>query len=527
MHKLTRKVGAILATLALALSGLLSATPALAETTGTFTVTSTNAEFAGKTVTIYKMFSASGVVTNESGEATSATYALETAWNGFFKSIKSLNLTDESTNDEISAAAYNYVSGLSETARNEFAKDASNWAKNSSNGITATTTADASTTSPYAATFSGLGFGYYVVSPASGSTSSSRHTDAMLVNLVKETGTTLELKSAYPTVEKKADGKKGTSAQIGQSVTYTLTSTVPDMSEYNSYTLEFHDTLSKGLTYDSKTGVSVTVDGNDYDSSKYSVKPGEYNSSNGTKLEIDFTDAKTNLADYAGKTIVITYKATVNENAEVESDTQSNSAYVKYSNDPSSDSTGTSTPSETHTYDFKFDVTKVGENNEVLEGATFQLKDKSGNVIKLVQVAAGSDTATGVYRVAKTSDESGAVETVTTTKSGKLEFQGLAATEYQLEETAAPSGYNKLSKPVRITIDANYNTDGTLASHTVKKDSDEQASANDTITVQNNKGNLLPTTGGMGTALITFGSAALVALGVVWMVVRRRNASRA
>ena len=55
-----------------------------------------------------------------------------------------------------------------------------------------------------------------------------------------------------------ADEKKAGDFAIGDTVTYQLTSKVPDMTGYNSYTFKFTDTLSKGL--DLKAILSVKVE---------------------------------------------------------------------------------------------------------------------------------------------------------------------------------------------------------------------------------------------------------------------------
>ena len=76
----------------------------------------------------------------------------------------------------------------------------------------------------------------------------------MLVNVPSDTAAELQLKSEYPSVEKKVDtdktDKTESSAQIGQKVDFTLTSKVPDMSEFDTYYFAFKDTMSKGLTFD-------------------------------------------------------------------------------------------------------------------------------------------------------------------------------------------------------------------------------------------------------------------------------------
>lgn len=81
----------------------------------------------------------------------------------------------------------------------------------------------------------------------------------MLVNVPSDKAAELQLKSEYPSVEKKVDtDKTESSAQIGQKVNFTLTSKVPDMSEFDTYYFAFKDTMSKGLTFD-ESSVTVTI----------------------------------------------------------------------------------------------------------------------------------------------------------------------------------------------------------------------------------------------------------------------------
>jgi len=78
-------------------------------------------------------------------------------------------------------------------------------------------------------------------------------TPAMLINVTDPT-VTINMKSSYPVVDKIADDQ---STAIGDTVTYTLTSHVPDMTGYDSYVFKFKDTLSAGLTFGGVTEVKI------------------------------------------------------------------------------------------------------------------------------------------------------------------------------------------------------------------------------------------------------------------------------
>lgn len=179
-------------------------------TTGTLTVTGANLK--DKTVTAIRMFSMTASDTNNDGKIGAdepVSYTLESAWEGFF--VDNADATQEQLAGKInvttqegatlSEKAYNYVAALTngetDTANGtkdaslvQFAKAAEAWATataNASNlsGLTLTATGQAVENSDNdTATFSNVAPGYYLVYPASGSTSTARQTDAMLVNVL-------------------------------------------------------------------------------------------------------------------------------------------------------------------------------------------------------------------------------------------------------------------------------------------------------------------------------------------------------
>ena len=95
-----------------------------------------------------------------------------------------------------------------------------------------------------------------MVSPAAGSTSVDRKTDAMLIP-VKDDKATIALKSEYPTVEKTVGDNDKINAEIGKVLTFTLKAKVPDVSEFDKYQFAFKDTLSKGLTFVAFDSVTI------------------------------------------------------------------------------------------------------------------------------------------------------------------------------------------------------------------------------------------------------------------------------
>lgn len=533
MKSLMKKVFAAAAAIA-TVFGLAATTVATANAAdnATLTVSTTDTKFAGKTVNAYKMFSAT--VSSDGG---AVSYTLTDGWKPFFMSSTLDGLTgvtDANVNDK----ANEYVSKLTgkEKDLSAFAAKASNWAQ--TNNITADATAtvskNAATDGKYTATFTNLDYGYYVVAVPGATVADTNSQYAALVR-VHSTSVDAEIKGALPTVDKKVQvngtGKDATDAKIGDTLTFTLTSTIPDMSAYSTYTFNFKDTLSKGLTFGQVTSVKVgdTTLTKDTD---YTVTTAPADSGK-TLLTVAMKDFKTKQQANAGKKITVTYAATLNKDAVVGGAGNVNSATIQYSNNPSTNGTGESEPSKVRVFTYGFTVDKyTGKNYDDtatrLAGAEFTLAHKGGTAISFVKVA-DSATQNAVYRVAK-ADEAGATTTITTPANGKVDFRGLENGEYTLTETKAPAGYNKLASAIGVKVDGQNNgTDTTHATVVITYNNDnngsvyDQTASNGVIPVQNKPGVVLPGTGGMGTIAFTVIGVLVIALGVAWTL-KRKNA---
>jgi fimbrial isopeptide formation D2 family protein/LPXTG-motif cell wall-anchored protein len=532
MKSLMKKVFAAAAAIA-TVFGLAATTVATANAAdnATLTVSTTDAKFASKTVNAYKMFSAT-----VSGDGTAVSYTLTDEWKSFFEDSAASGLTGV-TSENVNDKANEYVSELKNDDLVAFATKASNWAQTKANniaaGATATVSADASN-GKYTATFAGLDYGYYVVAVPGATLANTSGQYATLVS-VDRANVTADIKGDLPTVDKKVQvgstGKDVTDAKIGDTLTFTLTSTIPDMSAYDTYTFNFKDTLSKGLTFERVT--SVTVDGvaapltvgTDYTVTTPTAPD--------NTLTVAMNDFKNKQQANAGKKITVTYTATLNENAVVGGAGNTNSAKIQYSNNPSTNETGESEPSKVRVFTYGFTVDKYTGDEYTdaatrLAGAEFTLAPKDGTAISFVQVDAGSETANAEYRVAKT-DEEGATTTIITPASGKVVFQGLKNGEYTLTETKAPAGYNKLASAIGVKVNGqNDGTDTTNATVTITYNNNngsnyDQTASNGVIPVQNKSGAILPGTGGMGTIAFTVIGVLVIALGVAWTL-KRKNA---
>lgn len=523
MKTMTKRIASVALAAIMALTVLVSALPAKAFAAGekaTLTVQSSNAAFNGKTVKAWKMFDAKA-----NADGSGATYTLTTEWEEFFKSFDGMSTLEA---DALSQKAYEYVSALDNSAKkNDFALKAVKWATEKSMAPTKTSAEAVQSGDKYQATFTGLDFGYYVMSPDVAGTNVER--DAMLVNVIKQNEDTVILKSVFPTVDKtvSTDLDK-VNAEIGKELTFKLTADVPDVSEYTAYQFTFKDTLSKGLTFGKFT--KVTIDGQKLTAdTEYKAEAGKPDQgTKATSVSVKFgtqsgaiCDAKNLFTGKAGKKIVVEYTAYINADAIV-GQAIANKATVDYSTSPDGTQTGTSNPDVTHQYTFGFQLKKTDDSKTPLAGAVFQLRHtETGDAIDLVKVEEG------VYRL-KLDGDSSSVNEVTTGANGIIKFQGLAAGTYYLVETKAPEGYNKLAKPIEITI-ADTTVDGAAPSWTVAMNKGQGVAGSEgnlpEIEVQNNKGILLPETGGMGTVIFTVAGIAIIAGGIAWKRSRRAGSN--
>ena len=567
MKKLVSRFMAVLMAMTMILSMSMTAFAAEAST-GTLTVNNT---VAGKTLDLYQIFTAT-----KNGD--NVAYTLNGAYEGFFQS----KITDASalTGEALSEKAYEYVktqvgtNGDAETAKT-FAKDMLGWILDSKNNITATKTVETTASST---AVSDLAYGYYLVYPKGATDTSAAPGNqtytsaASLVSITAETAT-INMKSNYPTVDKKlvstqtpgnnsitvngilnpswesihqgvlddendsedaiaphggTDEKKAGNFGIGDTVTYQLTSKVPDMTGYNSYTFKFTDTLSKGL--DLKAILSVKVGNTELKAGKTgnnTYLPTYTTNGNGTHtLTISFNEFYNSFKNRTGETITVVYTATLNKDAVIGMNPNTNKAVVEYSNDPKSNGTGKSEPSivDVHTFDFTiYKYYLKDQNKTALANAEFELYKANGAGDAADENAKINivDEGNGVYRQA-TADEAKATgftsAKIVSDADGKVLVKGLDAGTYYLRETKAPDGYNKLLSDIKVVIEANYDTTtGKLTNYTVTytyngnpitvTNADKLTSPE--VPVENKTGAQLPSTGSKGALMVTLAGIVL------------------
>ena len=472
--KHARKLASLL--LALVMVFALTATAFAEGETGSITI---NDAVVGQTYTIYQILD----LESYNASANAYAYKATTAWNTFINS-------NEIKGVYVEVDAQGYVTWKEDADAAAFAKAAQKYAKDNSIANQGTVAATTTTVS-----FAGLDLGYYLVDTTLGTLCSLDTTNPNVVMEEKN-----EVPTNVKTVEEDSTGNYGekNDADIGQTVNFKSTITAQAGAE--NYV--FHDTMSAGLTYTAVTG--ITLNGTTVDASNYTVVTEGL--TDGCTFEVRFTQAFCDTMK-ANDQIVISYTATLNENAVIAGEGNPNTSKVSYGD---SSNTKYTPDSQTKTYTWNVNVFKYtmnGETETALAGATFTLSKNADGSNPIALVSKGNN----VYRVAK-NGETGTVTEITTDGTGKFTIQGLDADTYYLIETAAPAGYNKLAGPVTIVIGENGVVNGTT----------EAPQGVNEVKVLNQSGTELPSTGGIGTTIFYVLGCVLVAGAAILLITKKR-----
>jgi fimbrial isopeptide formation D2 family protein/LPXTG-motif cell wall-anchored protein len=424
----------------------------------------------------------------------------------------------------------------------------------------ATTAAGTSEVSGKDAVISGLSAGYYLVKDQDNSLAGTNKVySKYMMQVVGDT--TVNAKAGKTSLSKEVSNTldktytEGVQASVGDTVYFKLTATLPNYTaDYKSYKLVFKDTLSEGLTYSQIESAYIT-DGTEetaLGTSDYTVAT--TTSDGKTVLTIRTVDLKTVDSNLQyGDTVVIKYSAVLNEKAVFGNDGNINSAVLYYTNDPydtgiddkgnptnpDDPGKGGETP-EDHAYVFtyKVDVTKVDRNNTsaTLGGAKFKVYKETTGSGSTKKEYLKKTTADGKTTVSWTETEADGYEFTSSSASdtkGQFSIEGLAAGTYYLVETEAPSGYAKLTEPIKFQIIATVTNEPdkdkattTALSMDVAGSQIDSTDANlgtVAMTVKNGAdGQTLPETGGIGTTIFYIVGGILVVGAALIVIVRKR-----
>ena len=465
MRKLFRVLLALAMTLALAVPAF------AAETTGSITITNPQGDH---TYTAYKIFDVTYSGDNYSYTISDTDTAFNTVKAYADVAANGLNLTAVADTGKYNVSS---SAGFSAASFAQYLKT-----KADSLGTGTAFIEDGNTMKA-----SGLALGYYFVSSTSGT----------VCELATAKDIQIRDKNEVPQIEKSVDDNDGT-VEIGQVLTYHITGKVPSTTGYTEFTYQVTDTMTEGLTF--SKDVKVTIGGTDVTAAATIT-----NSENGFVASVNMMHYQ----DQIDKPVVITYTATVNEKA-IQSDKETNTATLKYSNDPANKDSFKESSVKVEVFSFNIVINKyaTGNENTKLEGAKFVLKNNDGKYYKC-------DTATKA--VSWVDDKSAATE-VSTDANGAARFDGLQAGTYSLEETVAPAGYNQLTKDITIVLDKNGSAtiDGAASA--------PGADHSLTTGVANSTGTVLPETGGTGIVIfVALGALAVICSGVFLVTNKRMS----
>ena len=511
--KHSKKLASLLLALVMALS---LAVTAFADESTTYSITINNST-AGHTYEAYQIFTGD-LATNEAGNKVLS------------------NIVWGSGVSEAGQTALGDAAAKTETLKTE--ADAKAFAKAVAPYLT-TAAGSANTVTDGKYVISGLAAGYYLVKDQDGSLIGDN--DSYTEYIIQVVGNvTATPKSDVPEVQKKVkdindstdttktDWQDSADYDIGDSIPFQLKATLADnVSSYTTYKVVFHDTLSKGLTYNNDA--KVYIDGTETNGFTVTAT---VNADGTTTLTVSCDDVK---ALGAGNSSVITveYTAKLNENAVLGSAGNPNKVYLEYSNNPNKSESGENhetgkTPEDTViVFTYQTIINKVDSENKPLTGAAFKLE-------KLIK---GKDGAADTWTTVKEF----AVDETTTS----FTFSGLDDGQYKLTETKTPVGYNTID-PIYFVIEAThgetadaptlktlnaYLTDANGNKQTEMKDGEsvnidlgtvDLTAGSITTTVVNKSGSELPSTGGIGTTIFYVLGGVLVLAAVVLLVTKKR-----
>jgi fimbrial isopeptide formation D2 family protein/LPXTG-motif cell wall-anchored protein len=197
--------------------------------------------------------------------------------------------------------------------------------------------------------------GYYVIEDVTSNETVSTETSGYSKYILKVDGSGVsitEKTATGPTLSKtgttNSDYTTGADTQlnaaIGDTVYFTLSSTVPDTSAYTKYVYVVNDKMTKGLDFNNDVVITVgdtTLTAGDKGANDYTLTTTENTDDGSTSLKIVFNDFA-NKWTTVGQTITIKYSATLNEDfvCGLGADNY-NAADLTYSNNPNYQYKGT------------------------------------------------------------------------------------------------------------------------------------------------------------------------------------------
>lgn len=356
---------------------------------------------------------------------------------------------------------------------------------------------------------------------------------------------------------------------IGDVIPYIVTATIGDGIEYftKGYSFQFVDNMSKGLTL-VEDSWKIEADGTDI-SAKF-----ELTSEAGADGATIWTWAAVDIYEdvVSGSKVVLTYDAVLNSQAVIGVAGNPNTLKVVFDNNPNASGKGepkAETPEDINIiFTFKTIFNKVTPDPEAeveegeepayipLKGADFELykwiegaseveiDGKTGPWVKVTDLVNADDDTIHPRKETNATEavgEEGDDDYQPAEEATQFSFVGIDDGKYLIVETVTPAGYNHIT-PIEFTVTAEHDilsddpqltalsgagggVDGETGAYefTMTSNLEDGSLSSDII---NEKGLVLPATGGIGRKIFMISGGTLLAAAVVLLIVRRRLALR-
>ena len=373
--------------------------------------------------------------------------------------------------------------------------------------------------------------GYYLIKDV---TEVDGEYDASNLTLLLVSGpktVTPKVKTDIPTLQKKVKDKNdsiGESAttgwqdsadyDIGDTIPYQLTATLGNVSNFDTYSVKFVDTM-KHLSYNGITSVKVD---------DRTLTVGEYDDvwdSTSKTLTVSIKDVKEYGATNGSK-IIVEYNAILDSDAVIGSKGNPNEAYLVFSNNPNGTGTGKTAPDKNIVFTYKVIANKVDEHDKPLPGAAFALYKKLPTV-----------PTNGTSYILQDNEPYALIKELNVGVGGKVEnetltnfeWDGIDDGEYMIKEVITPAGYNSI-EPIKFTVTATHETNADDPKFTELLGGDdftgEVSTGALTTKIENRMGSTLPGTGGIGTTIFYVIGGGLMVAAAILLITKKRMENR-
>lgn len=371
--------------------------------------------------------------------------------------------------------------------------------------------------------------GYYLIKDV---TEVEGEYDASNLTLLLVSGAetvTPKVKTDIPTLQKKVKDKNDSTGEttgwqdsadydIGDIIPYQLTATLGNVSNFDTYYVEFVDTM-KHLTYNNITSVKVD---------DRTLNVGEYTSSwdpTSKTLKVSIDNVKAYDATNGSK-IIVEYTATLDSDAVIGSTGNPNEAYLVFSNNPNGEGYGKTAPDKNIVFTYKVVANKVDQKGVALPGAAFALYKKLPSV-----------PTDGTSHILQDGDAYAPVKELNVGVNGEVadktmttfEWTGIDDGEYMIKEIITPAGYNSI-EPIKFTVTAEHQIEADDPQFTSLTGGDdftgEVSTGTLTTKIENRMGSTLPGTGGIGTTIFYVVGGGLMVAAAILLITKKRMENR-